>query len=86
MATLHSHDEVAERLAIAQGGEADSDKQPKRWATTSMVVENLIGFIRNPAERWYLGFPEIDLATRGVAKGSVIGCRSFPHREVTDHA
>ena len=72
MATLHSQDEGAERLAIAQGGEADSDKQPKRWATTSMVVENLIGFIRNPAERWYLGFPEIDLATRGVGKGEVL--------------
>jgi replicative DNA helicase len=35
-------------------------------------VENLIGFIRNPAERWYLGFPEIDLATRGVGKGEVL--------------
>ena len=69
MATLHSQDEVAERLAVAQGGEADSDKQPSRWATTSKVVENLIGFIRNPTERWYLGFPEIDLATRGVGKG-----------------
>ena len=72
MATLHSQDEVAERLAVAQGGEADSDKQPNRWATTSKVVENLIGFIRNPAERWYLGFPEIDLATRGVGKGEVL--------------
>ena len=77
MATLHSQDEVAERLAVAQGGEADSDKQPNRWAPTSKVVENLIGFIRNPAERWYLGFPEIDLATRGVGKGEVllvVGC------------
>ena len=72
MATLHSQDEVAERLAVAQGGEADSDKQPNRWAPTSKVVENLIGFIRNPAERWYLGFPEIDLATRGVGKGEVL--------------
>lgn len=72
MATLHSQDEVAERLAVAQGGEVDSDKQPNRWATTSKVVENLIGFIRNPAERWYLGFPEIDLATRGVGKGEVL--------------
>ena len=72
MATLHTQDEVAERLAVAQGGEADSDKQPNRWATTSKVVENLIGFIRNPAERWYLGFPEIDLATRGVGKGEVL--------------
>jgi len=72
MATLHTQDEVAERLAVAQGGEADSDKQPSRWATTSKVVENLIGFIRNPAERWYLGFPEIDLATRGVGKGEVL--------------
>jgi replicative DNA helicase len=72
MATLHSQDEVAERLAVAQGGEVDSDKQPSRWATTSKVVENLIGFIRNPAERWYLGFPEIDLATRGVGKGEVL--------------
>ena len=50
----------------------DSDKKPNRWATTSKVVENLIGFIRNPAERWYLGFPEIDLATRGVGKGEVL--------------
>ena len=72
MATLHTQDEVAERLAVAQGGEVDSDKQPNRWATTSKVVENLIGFIRNPAERWYLGFPEIDLATRGVGKGEVL--------------
>ena len=72
MATLHSQDEVAERLAVAQGGEGNSDKQPNRWATTSKVVENLIGFIRNPAERWYLGFPEIDLATRGVGKGEVL--------------
>ena len=72
MATLHSQDEVADRLAVAQGGEADSDKQPNRWAPTSKVVENLIGFIRNPAERWYLGFPEIDLATRGVGKGEVL--------------
>ena len=72
MATLHSQDEVAERLAVAQGGEVNSDKQPNRWATTSKVVENLIGFIRNPAERWYLGFPEIDLATRGVGKGEVL--------------
>ena len=72
MATLHTQDEVAERLAVAQGGEADSDKQPNRWAPTSKVVENLIGFIRNPAERWYLGFPEIDLATRGVGKGEVL--------------
>ena len=72
MATLHTQDEVAERLAVAQGGEVDSAKQPNRWATTSKVVENLIGFIRNPAERWYLGFPEIDLATRGVGKGEVL--------------
>ena len=72
MATLHTQDEVAERLAVAQGGEVDSDKQPNRWATTSKVVENLIGFIRNPAERWYLGFPEIDLATRGDGKGEVL--------------
>tara|TARA_R100000963_G_scaffold34741_1_gene29469 strand:+ start:4066 stop:5025 length:960 start_codon:yes stop_codon:yes gene_type:complete len=72
MATLHSQDEVAERLAVAQDGEADGDKQPSRWATTSKVVENLIGFIRNPTERWYLGFPEIDLATRGVGKGEVL--------------
>tara|TARA_R100000687_G_scaffold77606_1_gene70273 strand:- start:127 stop:978 length:852 start_codon:yes stop_codon:yes gene_type:complete len=36
------------------------------------VVDNLIGFIRNPAARWYLGFPEIDLASRGVGKGEVL--------------
>ena len=80
MATLHSQDEVAERLAVAQGGEADSDKQPNRWAPTSKVVENLIGFIRNPAERWYLGFPDIDLATRGVGKGEVLLVVGRSHR------
>jgi replicative DNA helicase len=35
-------------------------------------VDDLVGFIRNPAERWYLGFPEIDLATRGIGKGEVL--------------
>jgi len=75
MATLISEDEIARRLAAAQqgdGGAATSSSQPNRWSLSTAVVDNLIGFIRNPAERWYLGFPEIDLATRGIGKGEVL--------------
>ena len=75
MATLISEDEIARRLAAAQqgdGGAAASSSQPNRWSLSTAVVDNLIGFIRNPAERWYLGFPEIDLATRGIGKGEVL--------------
>ena len=73
---LQSQDEVARRLAAAlDGGVAVSEPvndKPRRVALTTSVVDNLIGFIRNPAERWYLGFPEIDLATRGVGRGEVL--------------
>ena len=69
-------EQVADRLAAVHGGEAvgsPSDKKaPRRWSATTAVVDNLVGFIRNPAERWYLGFPEIDLATRGIGKGEVL--------------
>ncbi len=68
-------EEVARRLSVATDGETVdtslSDK-PKTWALTNQVVDNLVGFIRNPSERWYLGFPEIDLASRGVGKGEVL--------------
>ena len=47
-------------------------KGPKRFPLTSTVVDSLVGFIRNPTERWYLGFPEFDLATRGVGRGEVM--------------
>ena len=75
MATIIPEDEVAARLVAAQlgdGGAAGHSPQPNRWSLTTTVVDNLIGFIRNPAERWYLGFPEIDLATRGIGKGEVL--------------
>ena len=81
MATLLSEGEVALRLADAvkqsDGGETppavtDSPKGPKRFPLTSTVVDSLVGFIRNPTERWYLGFPEFDLATRGVGRGEVL--------------
>ena len=68
-------EEVARRLSVATDGETVdtslSDK-PKTWALTDQVVDNLVGFIRNPSERWYLGFPEIDLASRGIGKGEVL--------------
>jgi len=84
MADILSEDEVTRRLAAAQTDGADGGaavavqgdhaggEQPRRWALTSLVVENLIGFIRNPTERWYLGFNELDLATRGIGKGEVL--------------
>ena len=75
MATIIPKDEVAARLAAAQqgdGGAAGPPSQPNRWSLTATVVDNLIGFIRNPSERWYLGYPEIDLATRGVGRGEVL--------------
>ncbi len=75
MAILISEDEVARRLAAAQqgdGGATGPTSQPHRWSLSTTVVDNLIGFIRNPQERWYLGFPEVDIATRGVGKGEVL--------------
>tara|TARA_R100000781_G_scaffold111081_2_gene76926 strand:+ start:262 stop:1224 length:963 start_codon:yes stop_codon:yes gene_type:complete len=68
-------EEVAHRLSVATDGETvdPSDiNKPKTWALTNQVVDNLVGFIRNPSERWYLGFPEIDLASRGIGKGEVL--------------
>ena len=68
-------EEVTRRLADATG-EATGDlpvvDSPKRWSLTTDVVTNLVGFIRNPAERWYLGIPEVDLASRGVGRGEVL--------------
>jgi KaiC/GvpD/RAD55 family RecA-like ATPase len=86
VATLHSEEEVARRLADAKtlpdAGEPSSDtpqetavagpERPKRFALTSTVVDSLVGFISNPTERWYMGFPEFDLATRGVGRGEVM--------------
>jgi len=86
VATLHSEEEVARRLADAKtlpdAGEPSSDtpqetavagpERPKRFALTSAVVDSLVGFISNPTERWYMGFPEFDLATRGVGRGEVM--------------
>ena len=81
MATILSEGEVALRLAdaIARSGESeplpeviDTPKGPKRFPLTSTVVDSLVGFIQNPTERWYLGFPEFDLATRGVGRGEVM--------------
>ena len=81
MAVLHSEEEIARRLAEAQE-EADettseeledtSPQRPKRFPLSSTVVESLVGFIVNPTERWYLGFPEFDLATRGIGRGEVM--------------
>ena len=68
-------EEVAHRLSVATDGETvdPSDiNKPKTWALTNQVVDNLVGFIRNPSERWYLGFPEIDLASRGIGKCEVL--------------
>ena len=75
MAAIIPTDEVATRLAAAQQGDSGvggHSPQPNRWSLTTTVVDELIGFIRNPSERWYLGFPEIDLATRGIGKGEVL--------------
>ena len=68
-------EEVTRRLAEATGGAAGNFQAkgtPKRWSTTADVVTNLVGFIRNPAERWYLGIPEVDIASRGVGRGEVL--------------
>ena len=69
-------EQVTARLAAVHGGEAGGSplekKAPRRWSATTAVVDNLVGFIRNPAERWYMGFPEIDLATRGIGRGEVL--------------
>ena len=75
MATLQSEDQIARRLAAAQQGDGEataSSPRSNRWSLSTTVVDNLIGFIRNPAERWYLGFPDIDIATRGIGKGEVL--------------
>ena len=79
MAPLHSEGEVARRLAAVQQAPGDPPeeqpepgKRPKRFLLTSAVADSLVGFIRNPTERWYLGFPEFDLATRGVGRGEVM--------------
>lgn len=69
-------EQVTARLAAVHGGEAGGSpsekKAPRRWTATTAVMDNLVGFIRNPAERWYMGFPEIDLATRGIGRGEVL--------------
>ena len=68
-------EEVTRRLADATGeatGGLPVVDSPKRWSLTTDVVTNLVGFIRNPAERWYLGIPEVDLASRGVGRGEVL--------------
>ena len=66
-------EDIARRLATAHvSEEAGSSDKPKRWALTSLVVDNLVGFIQNPAERWYLGIPEVDIATRGVGRGELM--------------
>ena len=80
-ATLHTEDEVARRLSkfwetagapASEDTEEPGSKIPRRFALTSAVVGNLIGFIRNPTERWYLGFSEFDIATRGIGRGEVL--------------
>ena len=63
--------ETSENGSVAVSEDSGS-KKPLRFALTSAVVENLIGFIRNPSERWYLGFSEIDIATRGIGRGEVL--------------
>jgi KaiC/GvpD/RAD55 family RecA-like ATPase len=78
VATLHTEEEVARRLAEAvlqDAGETfpiSTPEPPTRFSLTSAVVESLVGFISNPTDRWYLGFPEFDLATRGVGRGEVM--------------
>jgi KaiC/GvpD/RAD55 family RecA-like ATPase len=52
--------------------EVSGNRKPLRFALTPAVMENLIGFIRNPSERWYLGFSEIDIATRGIGRGELL--------------
>ena len=67
--------EVTRRLAEATdaaAGNFRAEDAPKRWSLTTDVVTNLVGFIQNPAERWYLGIPEVDLASRGVGRGEVL--------------
>ena len=84
---IQTPEEVSRRLAAAQqtvAGETPSDQttevhpptpggeKPTSFVLTSAVVDNLIGFVSNPTERWYLGLSEIDLATRGVGRGEVM--------------
>lgn len=76
-AVLQSEEEIARRLSHWDGlagvpAQGNKPSEPKRFKLTSTVVENLIGFIRNPTERWYLGFSELDIATRGVGRGEVL--------------
>lgn len=76
MAEIKSPDEVHRRLTTARQGTVPAGppggEKPTKFALTSTVVDNLIGFISNPTERWYLGLPELDLATRGVGRGEVL--------------
>ena len=72
---IFTAEEVTRRLAEATGaaaGNFPAADTPKRWSLTTDVVTNLVGFIQNPAERWYLGIPEVDLASRGVGRGEVL--------------
>ena len=80
---IQTPEEVSRRLAAAQqtvAGETPSEvhppapggEKPTSFVLTSAVVDNLIGFVSNPTERWYLGLSEIDLATRGVGRGEVM--------------
>ena len=80
---IQTPEEVSRRLAAAQqtvAGETPSEvhppspggEKPTSFVLTSSVVDNLIGFVSNPTERWYLGLSEIDLATRGVGRGEVM--------------
>ena len=79
MADIKSPEEITGLLASAKQGFPPGDvlggvggEKPTKFALTSAVVDNLIGFISNPTERWYLGLPELDLATRGVGRGEVL--------------
>ena len=85
MVDLRSPEEVARRLTagtVEDAGPAPTPddpppgdqppSQPTKFVITATVVDNLIGFIANPTERWYLGLPELDLATRGVGRGEVL--------------
>ena len=79
---IQTPEEVSRRPAAAQqtvAGETPSEVHPPApagenplFVLTSSVVDNLIGFVSNPTERWYLGLSEIDLATRGVGRGEVM--------------
>ena len=76
MAEIKAPEGVYRRLTTARQGTVPAGlpggEKPTKFALTSTVVDNLIGFISNPTERWYLGLPELDLATRGVGRGEVL--------------